>query len=78
MIWPSGAGFCKHDNELPGSVKREEFLDHLSDCQFLKKISALWNWLIKISICLKTGVKSRNVCYILPQIMGNAQHIIAV
>jgi hypothetical protein len=26
------AGSCEHGNELPGSIKGEEFLDYLSDC----------------------------------------------
>jgi hypothetical protein len=30
------AGFCEHGNETSGSVKGGEFVDQLSDCQFLK------------------------------------------
>jgi hypothetical protein len=32
------AGSCEHDNETSGSIKGGEFLDQLSDYQFLKRI----------------------------------------
>jgi hypothetical protein len=32
-------GFCKHGNEFYGSLKREKFLDRLSEHQLLKKNS---------------------------------------
>jgi len=28
---------CEHDNETSDSIKREEFLERLSDCQLLKE-----------------------------------------
>jgi hypothetical protein len=34
------ADSCEHDNEPSGSIKGEEFLEYLSDYQFLKKDSA--------------------------------------
>jgi hypothetical protein len=35
----------EHVDELSGSVKGREFLDQLSNCQLLKKDSALWSYL---------------------------------
>jgi hypothetical protein len=36
------AGFCAHGNEYLGSIKGEEFLDHLSDYKFLyEKLSSM-------------------------------------
>jgi hypothetical protein len=37
------AGSCEHGNEVSGSLKGGKFLDWLSDCQFLKKVSAAWS-----------------------------------
>jgi len=31
------AGSCKHGNEPSSSIKSEEAIDNLSDCEFLKK-----------------------------------------
>jgi hypothetical protein len=49
-LFRSGYGlvmnFCEHGNEPVGSVKGGEFLDYLSDCQCLKKDSALRNKLV--------------------------------
>jgi hypothetical protein len=36
-------GFCEYRHEISGSIKGEEFIDQLSDYQFLKKNSALWS-----------------------------------
>jgi len=36
-------GFCEHDNEPSGFIKGGEFLNELSDCQLLKKNSAMWS-----------------------------------
>jgi hypothetical protein len=36
------ASSCGHGNEPSGSVKGEEFLDYLSDCELLKKDCAPW------------------------------------
>jgi len=38
-------GCCQHGNESPGSVKGGEFIDWLSDYQFLKD-SAPWSYLV--------------------------------
>jgi hypothetical protein len=35
-------GCFEHSNEPSGSIKGGEFLDKLSDCQLLKKVSAPW------------------------------------
>jgi hypothetical protein len=35
------AGSCEHGNEFPGSIRGGEFVDKLSNCQLLKKNSAL-------------------------------------
>jgi hypothetical protein len=35
-------GRCEHGNEPSGSIKDREFLDKLSDCQFLKKDYTPW------------------------------------
>jgi hypothetical protein len=32
----TGGGFCEHGNEPSGSIKGGEFLDYLSDYQFLE------------------------------------------
>jgi hypothetical protein len=37
------AGFCEQGNALSGSIKGGEFLDQLSDNQFLNKNSVHWN-----------------------------------
>jgi hypothetical protein len=37
------AGFCEHGNEPFGSVKGEQLLDWLNDCQLLMKDSLPWN-----------------------------------
>jgi hypothetical protein len=34
-----GAGSCGHSNDPSGSIKGQEFLDQLSNYQFLKKDS---------------------------------------
>jgi hypothetical protein len=39
------AGYCEHDDEPSGSIKEEQFLDKLNDCQ-LPKDSASWCSLI--------------------------------
>jgi hypothetical protein len=39
------AGSCEHGNEHSGSIKGREFLDELTDCWLLKKVSAPWNYL---------------------------------
>jgi hypothetical protein len=39
--WGPVAGCCEHGNEPLCVTKDEEFLDYLSDCQFLKD-SAPW------------------------------------
>jgi hypothetical protein len=36
------AGCCEHGNEHSGFIKDEEFLDKLSDYQFLNKDSSPW------------------------------------
>jgi hypothetical protein len=36
------AGPWVYDNVLSGSIKCEEFLDTLTDCQLFKKDSGLW------------------------------------
>jgi hypothetical protein len=33
--------FCRQRNEISGSIKNYEFLDQLSDYQFIKKDSAV-------------------------------------
>jgi hypothetical protein len=39
------AGFCEYDNEsLSGSMKGAEFLDQMSDYQYLKDSPAPWNY----------------------------------
>jgi hypothetical protein len=35
-------GSCEHGNEPSSSIKGGEFLDELSDSQFLKKDSVAW------------------------------------
>jgi hypothetical protein len=40
------AGPCEYTNEPSGSIKREEFLDQLSECQLLKH-SAPCNWYVR-------------------------------
>jgi len=37
------AGICEFGNEPSGSIKREEFLDYLKTCYFLKKNSVPWS-----------------------------------
>jgi hypothetical protein len=37
-------GSCEHGNEPSDSIKGREFLDYLSDCQFLKKDPAPLNY----------------------------------
>jgi hypothetical protein len=39
-----GVGYCEHGNELSGSVEDGEYLDYLSECQFLKKDSVSWSF----------------------------------
>jgi hypothetical protein len=34
------ASSCEYGNEPSGSIKGEEFLDYMSDCQLLKRDSA--------------------------------------
>jgi hypothetical protein len=41
------AGSCDHYNEPSGSIKGEEFLDRLSDCQIFKRGSAPWSLLVE-------------------------------
>jgi hypothetical protein len=36
-------GVLEHGNELPGSVKGDEFLEYLRYCWLLKKCSAPWS-----------------------------------
>jgi hypothetical protein len=38
--YSSVAGFCEHDNEPVDCIKARDFLDQLSDCQFLRKCCA--------------------------------------
>ena len=38
------AGACECGNEPPGSIKYEEFLDELRNCQLLKKDCAPFPW----------------------------------
>jgi hypothetical protein len=38
-------GFCKHGNELSGSLKVGKFLEQLSDIEFLKKDSSARSYL---------------------------------
>jgi hypothetical protein len=45
------AGFCKHGNELPGSIKGGKFLDHLSDYQHLEKDSGPWSLFVCYTEC---------------------------
>jgi hypothetical protein len=37
------SGSCSHDNAPSGSIKGEDFLGQLSDCQFLKNDYTPWN-----------------------------------
>jgi len=37
FIWLIDAGSCEHGNEPSGSIKGGEFIDQLSECQFLTK-----------------------------------------
>jgi hypothetical protein len=37
------AGFCEHHNELLGPIEEGEFLDKMSYCQLVKKISVPWS-----------------------------------
>jgi hypothetical protein len=39
-------GYCKHGNELSGSIKFLEALEWLSDWRLLKKSSSAWSSLI--------------------------------
>jgi hypothetical protein len=39
---------CEQGNETSGSVKGREFLNQLNDCQFFKKGSALWGYLVRL------------------------------
>jgi hypothetical protein len=37
------AGLCEHGDELPGSVKCQEFFDWLRNCGLRKKYCATWS-----------------------------------
>jgi hypothetical protein len=39
-------GWCVHDNGFSGFVNGREFLDHLNDSWFVKKVSTAWRWLV--------------------------------
>jgi hypothetical protein len=39
----ANGGSCEQDNESPGSIKRGNFLDQLSDYWFSKKDFAPWS-----------------------------------
>lgn len=58
------SGSWKHGNESVGFNNGRKFFHQLSDCQFLKNDSALWNWLITVLSLISTpafSVKSRTV-----------------
>jgi len=38
--------FYEYDNESLGTIKGKELVGQLSNCEILKKGSALWGWLI--------------------------------
>jgi hypothetical protein len=42
-------GFCEHGVKTEVPITREEFVDWLSDCQFLKKNSASYSCCAEIS-----------------------------
>jgi hypothetical protein len=42
-IGTGGGGSCECDNELPGSIKCQKFLDELRICLLLKKNFAQWS-----------------------------------
>jgi hypothetical protein len=43
-------GSCEHGNESSGCIKFMQFLEHLSDCHFLKKASTPWSYLVLYSV----------------------------
>jgi hypothetical protein len=44
------AGSCRHGNAPSGSIKSGDFLDYLSDCQFLKEDCAPWSQSVSQSV----------------------------